>query len=66
MGGQAYPATLDPHASTAISYGLYGVPETFFLDGSGQVAYKVTGPVSAATLTRVVDSLVAAVPRAPR
>lgn len=64
MGGQAYPATLDPKAGTAISYGLYGVPETFFLDRAGQVAYKVTGPVSATTLTRVIDSLIAVAPPA--
>ena len=33
MGGQAYPGVLDPGARTAIDYGLYGVPETFVIDG---------------------------------
>ena len=60
MGGQAYPSVDDPRARTAIDYGLYGVPETFFLDKSGRVAYKHIGPVSEAVLTRLVDSLMAA------
>jgi cytochrome c biogenesis protein CcmG/thiol:disulfide interchange protein DsbE len=60
MGGQSYPSVVDPGARTAIDYGLYGVPETFFLDANGRVAYKHTGPVSAAVLHRVVDSLMTA------
>jgi len=67
MGGQSYPSVLDPGARTAIDYGLYGVPETFFLDASGRVAFKNTGPVTATVLRRVVDSLIAAAtaPAAP-
>ena len=34
MGGQSYPSMQDPGARTAIDYGLYGVPETFFIDGT--------------------------------
>lgn len=60
MGGQSYPSVNDPGAHTAIDYGLYGVPETFFLDAAGRVAYKHTGPVSARELARVVDSLLVA------
>lgn len=60
MGGQSYPSVLDPGARTAIDYGLYGVPETFFLDVNGRVAYKQTGPVTEAMLRRIVDSLMAA------
>lgn len=60
MGGQSYPSVLDPGARTAIDYGLYGVPETFFLDVTGHVAYKHTGPVTETVLHRVVDSLMTA------
>jgi cytochrome c biogenesis protein CcmG, thiol:disulfide interchange protein DsbE len=60
MGGQSYASLNDPGARTAIDYGLYGVPETFFLDVHGQVAYKLTGPASAAKLAQVADSLLAA------
>jgi cytochrome c biogenesis protein CcmG/thiol:disulfide interchange protein DsbE len=60
MGGQSYASLNDPGARTAIDYGLYGVPETFFLDVHGRVAYKQTGPASAQVLARVADSLLAA------
>lgn len=62
MGGQSYPSVLDPGARTAIDYGLYGVPETFIIDGAGRVAYKHVGPVTAALLAAKVDSLLAATP----
>src|SRR5687767_15877295 len=28
--GSAYPTAMDPEGKTAIAYGVYGVPETFF------------------------------------
>ena len=65
MGGQAYPGALDPGARTAIDYGLYGVPETFLIDGAGRVAYKHTGPIRAELLAFKIDSLLAAPPAAP-
>lgn len=67
MGGQTYPSVDDPGARTAIDYGLYGVPETFFLDATGRVAYKHTGPVTPAVVRFKVDSLMAAAaaPAAP-
>jgi len=60
MSGQAYPGVLDPGARTAIDYGLYGVPETFVIDGKGRVAYKHTGAIPAELLTLKIDSLIAA------
>ena len=60
MGGQSYPSVQDPHARTAIDYGLYGVPETFIISPDGRIAHKITGPASASAVTQVVDSLLAA------
>lgn len=62
MGGQVYPTLSDPSARTAIDYGLYGVPETFFIGPDGKVVKKHTGPVNAAALTRTIDSLLKAMP----
>ncbi|GGJ85118.1 thiol:disulfide interchange protein [Deinococcus aquiradiocola] len=33
----AYPSLLDPNLNTAITYGVSGVPETFFIDKGGMV-----------------------------
>jgi len=57
MGGQAYPSLLDPRTRTAIDYGLYGVPETFFVTSDGRVAYKHIGPISERQLAQKLDSL---------
>lgn len=59
MGGQSYPSVVDPGARTAVDFGLYGVPETFIIDGAGLVAYKHVGPVSARLLAQKIDSLLA-------
>lgn len=59
MGGQSYPALLDDDSRTAIDYGLYGVPETFFISKTGRVAYKHIGPVTAELLTEWIDKLIA-------
>lgn len=57
MGGMSYPAVTDAQSRTAIDYGVYGVPETFIIDPAGRVAHKQLGPMTAAVLHRVIDSV---------
>lgn len=59
MGGQSYPSVNDPRARTAIDYGLYGVPETFFIAPDGRIARKITGPAEGSVVKQIVDSLLA-------
>lgn len=59
MGGQSYPSLLDPGSRTAIDYGVFGVPETFFIGRDGRIAYKQIGPVTYEILRTGIDSLVA-------
>jgi cytochrome c biogenesis protein CcmG/thiol:disulfide interchange protein DsbE len=66
MGGQSYPALEDPGARTAIDYGVYGVPETFFVGRDGVVAYKHTGPITADVLLAKIEELRKAPTVAPR
>jgi cytochrome c biogenesis protein CcmG/thiol:disulfide interchange protein DsbE len=40
------PALVDEGGKMAIAYGVYGPPETFFVDRQGKIAYKVIGAVS--------------------
>jgi len=57
MGGQSYPSVNDPKTLTAIDYGLYGVPETFFISPDGKIARKITGPAPPQVVRHIVDSL---------
>ena len=59
MGGD-WPSLVDPGSRTAIDYGVYGVPETFFIDRTGRVGYKQLGPVSRDILTTWVNRLLVA------
>ncbi len=36
----------DTSGFTAIDFGVYGVPETFVIDGRGRVAYRFAGPLT--------------------
>ena len=44
--GRAYPSLMDESGKAAMSYGVYGVPETFFVDAQGRISSKYTGPVT--------------------
>lgn len=59
--GKSYPSGMDPKSRIAIAYGVYGVPETFFIDREGKIAYKQIGEISAETLTAQIERLLAGV-----
>lgn len=44
--GSAYPSLVDDGGKTAIAYGVYGVPETFFVSRDGKIASKYVGPLT--------------------
>lgn len=37
---------VDPNGRTAIDWGVYGMPETFVVDGSGVIVFKHVGPLT--------------------
>ncbi|GAC1343105.1 MAG: TlpA disulfide reductase family protein [Myxococcales bacterium] len=49
-----YPSLADPEGKTAIAYGVFGVPETFFIDGSGRIVEKFVGPLDRSTIAALV------------
>jgi thiol-disulfide isomerase/thioredoxin len=52
-----YPVVIDDEGSTAVTYGVRGVPEKFFLDENGTIIRKVIGPLSAEELRDILDSM---------
>ncbi|MCL4767806.1 MAG: DsbE family thiol:disulfide interchange protein [Hyphomicrobiaceae bacterium] len=60
--GNPYRAVgADGNGRTAIEWGVYGMPETFVVDGRGRIAYKHVGPISLEALeTKVIPAIEAA------
>jgi cytochrome c biogenesis protein CcmG/thiol:disulfide interchange protein DsbE len=53
--GDPYTAVgMDLSGRTGIDFGVYGVPETFIIDGTGQIRYKHVGPVTVDVLEDVL------------
>jgi cytochrome c biogenesis protein CcmG/thiol:disulfide interchange protein DsbE len=53
--GVSYPNGMDPGSRIAIDYGVYGIPETFFIDRQGRITYKQIGALDAGTLTAKLE-----------
>jgi cytochrome c biogenesis protein CcmG, thiol:disulfide interchange protein DsbE len=52
---------VDGDGRAAIDWGVYGMPETFVIDGKGRIAYKHVGPISAETLeSKIIPAIKAA------
>jgi cytochrome c biogenesis protein CcmG, thiol:disulfide interchange protein DsbE len=52
-----FPNAPDPGSKVSIDYGVYGVPETFFIDRQGRIAYKHVGALPPALLEAQVQTL---------
>ncbi len=60
--GGGWPNLQDPSENTAINYGVYGVPETFFIDRNGVIRDKSTGPVTPELLNLNIELLLGSKP----
>jgi len=47
QGKFPYPSAVDKDGRVGLDYGVYGLPETFFLDAAGTVVAKHIGPLNA-------------------
>lgn len=54
-----YPNIRDPSNDVAHTYGVTGVPETFFISAQGQIVGHVIGASSTAQLTQGIDAALA-------
>jgi cytochrome c biogenesis protein CcmG/thiol:disulfide interchange protein DsbE len=50
-----YPNGMDRGARIAVDYGVWGLPETFFIDADGRITYKHIGALGWATITAKIE-----------
>ena len=55
--GHTFPNAPDPAGRVSVDYGVYGVPETFFIDRMGRVRFKHVGALTDEILERHVNAL---------
>jgi len=55
--GVVWPTVIDDEGRVAFSYGVFGIPETFFVGRDGIVAGRHIGPIDEATLIRGIECL---------
>ncbi|MEX0806889.1 MAG: TlpA disulfide reductase family protein [Candidatus Binatia bacterium] len=53
--GITYPNGRDSSGKIAIDYGVWGIPETFFIDGQGRITYKHAGALGVPLITAKLD-----------
>ncbi|MCE2528142.1 MAG: redoxin domain-containing protein [Actinomycetia bacterium] len=49
--------TSDPDSRAAISFGVFGIPETYFIGPQGTVTARITGPSTALQLGEEIDRI---------
>ena len=57
--GLTFPIAQDLKGSVSVDYGVYGVPETFFVDRQGRIRVKHVGAVTDDVFRKTVDALLA-------
>lgn len=62
--GDDYLYVLDPGSRAAVEFGVFGVPETFFIDPEGRIVDKIAGPVDTARLTSAIEPILSGEPSA--
>ena len=55
--GGTWPLVDDPGTRTTVNYGVYGVPETFVVDGRGVIMAKLVGAIAPGTLDNILARL---------
>ena len=55
--GQTWPIAVDDQGRTALSFGVFGIPETFFIGPDGVIAGRHIGPIDEETLVRGIEAL---------
>jgi cytochrome c biogenesis protein CcmG, thiol:disulfide interchange protein DsbE len=57
---------VDRDGTTAINFGVYGVPETYVVDAAGHIRYRQVGPLTAQDIEQKILPLIARISGSPR
>jgi cytochrome c biogenesis protein CcmG/thiol:disulfide interchange protein DsbE len=57
--GRDFETLWDPDSRTAIDFGVFGIPETFFVDRRGTIVAKISGPADAGLLAATIEAILA-------
>lgn len=55
--GNTWPSLIDDNGRTAIAFGVFGIPETFFIGPDGVIAGRHIGAIDAQTLVTGIEAL---------
>ena len=53
--GYTFPVLFDTAASAAMTYGVYSLPSTYFIDADSNAVARATGAIDSATLQQGID-----------
>ena len=55
--GYTFPVLFDTKGEAAVTYGVYSLPTTFFIDAEGHPIARATGAIDGETLQRGIDMI---------
>lgn len=55
--GGGWPSATDPDGRTAIAYGVFGIPESFFISPDGLIARRHVGPLDERSLIAAIEAI---------
>ncbi|MEN9529906.1 MAG: hypothetical protein RI932_1779 [Pseudomonadota bacterium] len=55
--GLSFPVVADRDGKVSLDFGVYGTPETFFIDPAGNVRHRVAGEIDRNTILAFIDWL---------
>ncbi len=55
--GGTWPTAIDDNGRTALGFGVFGIPETFFIGRDGVIGGRHIGPIDEDTLVRGIETL---------
>lgn len=55
--GLSFPSVIDESSAVGIDYGVFGIPETFFIGRDGTLRYKHVGPLTPDALEAQLEAL---------